>query len=285
LHGEGQEVGPDITVNGRGSFEQLLSNVFDPSLVIGASYQARTVITTDGRVLSGLMVEDNAQRVVLKQQGGKLETIARKDVDEVKVSPLSLMPEGIEKQYSPQEIADLFALLTLDKPPTDPAARKIPGTTPLNPRSENDPQKYHEILDETLPGFSTPKSGVDGLGLVEKHQGRAFVVRTHPVDRNKPCVLSRRVDVPKDKKTRLALGVSYFATGETTGDWQLVVKVDGKTVHEQIVSAKTTQNGWADVTVNLTPYAGKTINLELLNQPNDWNYEHGFWSRAEVISE
>ena len=77
IHGQGQEVGPDITVNGRSSFEQLLSNVFDPSLVIGAAYQARTVATNDGRILTGLVAEDSPQRVVLKVQGGKLETIAR----------------------------------------------------------------------------------------------------------------------------------------------------------------------------------------------------------------
>ena len=39
MHGEGEDVGPDITGNGRTIFEQLLSNVFDPSLVIGAGYQ------------------------------------------------------------------------------------------------------------------------------------------------------------------------------------------------------------------------------------------------------
>ena len=44
------------------------------------------------------------------------------------VSKVSLMPEGLEKQLKPQEIADLFAFLTLDKPPGDPSARKIPGT-------------------------------------------------------------------------------------------------------------------------------------------------------------
>src|SRR5208282_4862988 len=43
IYGEGQEVGPDLTSNGRGSYDQLLSNVFDPSLVIGAGYQATTV--------------------------------------------------------------------------------------------------------------------------------------------------------------------------------------------------------------------------------------------------
>jgi putative heme-binding domain-containing protein len=128
IHGEGQDVGPDITVNGRSDFDQLLSNVFDPSLVIGAAYQATLVATTKGQVIIGLVVEDNPQRVVLKLQGGKLETIPRADIEEMTVSKVSLMPEGLEKLMKPQEIVNLFAFLTLDKPPTDPTAKKIPGT-------------------------------------------------------------------------------------------------------------------------------------------------------------
>ncbi|HKA56039.1 MAG TPA: hypothetical protein VKJ47_20495, partial [Candidatus Binatia bacterium] len=54
--------------------------------------------------------------------------IARKKIEKLEVSKLSLMPEGIEKQLKPQEIADLFAFLTLDKPPSDPTAKRIPGT-------------------------------------------------------------------------------------------------------------------------------------------------------------
>jgi putative membrane-bound dehydrogenase-like protein len=127
IYGEGQDVGPDITSNGRNDYDQLLSNVFDPSLVIGAAYQATLISTTDGRVLTGLVVEDNAQRVVLKTQGGKQETVPRGEIDEMKVSKMSLMPEGLEKQMKEQEILDLFAFLTLDKPPGDPTAKKIPG--------------------------------------------------------------------------------------------------------------------------------------------------------------
>ncbi len=125
MYGEGQEVGPDITTNGRALFAQLLSNVFDPSLVIGAAYQARTVVTSDGRALTGLLVEDSQERVVLKMQGGKLETIAREDVEQMAVSRLSMMPEGLEKQLKPEELADLFSYLTLDKPPSDPKARRM----------------------------------------------------------------------------------------------------------------------------------------------------------------
>lgn len=127
IYGQGAEVGPDITANGRGNFDQLLSNVFDPSLVIGASYQARTVITDDGRVLTGLPVEENDQRVVLKVQGGKLETIPKREIDVLKVSELSMMPEQLEKQLKPGELADLFAFLILDRPPGDPTARVISG--------------------------------------------------------------------------------------------------------------------------------------------------------------
>jgi putative heme-binding domain-containing protein len=131
IYGEGQDVGPEITANGRNDFEQLLSNVFDPSLVIGPGYQATTVATVEGRVMTGLLVEDGQDRVVLKLQGGTLETIPRSQVDELKTSAVSLMPEELEKQLSTQEIADLCAFLCLDKPPSDPAAKPLPGAGPI----------------------------------------------------------------------------------------------------------------------------------------------------------
>ncbi len=127
MYGEGADVGPDITSNGRGNFDQLLSNVFDPSLVIGAAYQARTVVTTSGRVLTGLPVEENDQRVVLKVQGGKQEIIPRNEIEILKISELSMMPEQLETQLKPQELADLFSFITLDKHPSDPNAKRISG--------------------------------------------------------------------------------------------------------------------------------------------------------------
>jgi putative heme-binding domain-containing protein len=136
IYGEGQDVGPDITASGRNDFDQLLSNVFDPSLVIGPGYQATTIATTEGRVLTGLLAEAGPERVVLKIQGGKVETIPRGQIDEMKTSALSLMPEEIEKQFTQKEVADLFAFLCLDKPPTDPGARPLPGAGPMLQRSK-----------------------------------------------------------------------------------------------------------------------------------------------------
>ena len=96
--------------------------------MIGAGFRATRVVTTSGKVVDGLLAEDSPNRVVLKTQGGKLETIPRAEVEEVTTSKLSYMPEGVERQLTPQEMADLFALLTRDRPPGDPQARTIPGT-------------------------------------------------------------------------------------------------------------------------------------------------------------
>jgi putative heme-binding domain-containing protein len=127
IYGEGGKVGPDITANGRGTFEQLLSNVFDPSLVIGPAYQVVTVVTKDGRNLTGLLAEDNEQRVVVRMPGEGEETVPRHNVKFTRVSKLSMMPEGIETLLDKNVLADLFAFLSLDKPPTDATAKLIPG--------------------------------------------------------------------------------------------------------------------------------------------------------------
>jgi putative heme-binding domain-containing protein len=127
IYGAGAKVGPDLTASGRASFEQLLSNVFDPSLVIGPGYQVTTVVTRDERNLTGLIVEDNEQRVVVRMPGEGEETVPRHNVKYTRVGKLSMMPEGIEALLDKKDLADLFAFLALDKPPGDPAAKLISG--------------------------------------------------------------------------------------------------------------------------------------------------------------
>ncbi len=131
IYGEGQDVGPDLTSNGRNDFDQLVSNVFDPSLVIGQGFQATTIATTDGRILSGLLVENGSARVLLRLQGGSIQTIQRGQIEEMKTSELSLMPDSFDTQLTAQEIADLSAFLSLDKPPSDPSARALSGSGPM----------------------------------------------------------------------------------------------------------------------------------------------------------
>jgi len=129
IYGQGGNVGPDITSNGRASFEQLLSNVFDPSLVIAPAYQVTTVVTLDGRNLTGLVTEESERRVTLKVPGEGVETIPRSNIKYTHLSKLSMMPEGIETMLDGKEISDLFAFLALDRPPEDEHTKPIPGAT------------------------------------------------------------------------------------------------------------------------------------------------------------
>lgn len=138
MHGRGNEVGPNITANGRGSYEQLLVSVFNPSLVIGDAYKSVTLRTVDGTVVTGLLIEKTDKRTVIKVQGGKEQVIAADDIEEFKQDKKSLMPEGIENQLTPQELADLFALLTLEGPPAAKENAKISGT-PDNLHSKQRP--------------------------------------------------------------------------------------------------------------------------------------------------
>ncbi len=282
IYGEGHDVGPDITLNGRNSFEQLLSNVFDPSLVIGASYQARTVVTTDGRVLTGLVAEESPERIVLKTQGGKLETVAGADVEETTTSRLSLMPEELEKQLKPQELADLFAFLTLDKPPGDPSARQLPGTRTVEPRETSDPAKFAELVGQIAPGFTTAKAGKGGVAIVAEQAGREGVLRTRPVSRQEPCVLRGTFDVPQGKRTRLVLSVSH----EAGGGWNLAVRANGKGLHQSLVGgADDAQPSWRTISLDLSGLAGTTAKIELVGGSRDGRRDAAYWGQVEIVSD
>ncbi|MBI1347517.1 c-type cytochrome [bacterium] len=279
IYGEGAEVGPDITLNGRNDYTQLLSNVFDPSLVIGSGYRAYTVATVDGRVLNGLLAEDSPQRIVLKVQGGKQEVIARDDIDVLKVNEISLMPEQLERQLSSQEIIDLFAYISLDKPPTDPTARRLPGVYDVVPRSSTNPADFASIMQEVAPGFDMVRSGEGGVVLLTEHFGRPGVVRTHPVSREVAAKISREITLPRDKKSKLVIDVSH----DPRGDWRLVVSVgsSGRLVDE-MVSKETCTDGWVTYSASLEKFAGETVRIDLMNQANDWAYEFAYWGSVRV---
>jgi hypothetical protein len=94
-------------------------------------------------------------------------------------------------------------------------------------------------------------------------------------------VLSRTIDVPAAKSsTVLHLVVGH----DPQGDFDLVVKVDGKEAKRTAVSKDTTTNHWLTLDVDLSSYAGKTVKVELLNQASGWSYEAAYWAEATLIS-
>lgn len=122
LHGEGADVGPDLTGVGRSSLEALLHNVIDPNEVIGHGYETTEVVLLDDTTLSGRVVEETDTRITLLASGPTEHAIAKKDIKRVdgklaiRKLELSLMPEGLE-QMPNEDFRDL--ILYILNPPAE----------------------------------------------------------------------------------------------------------------------------------------------------------------------
>ncbi len=111
LYGEGGKIGPDLTGSNRANLDYILLNSVDPSYDVPAGYKMVSIITVDGRVLNGVVAEEDGTRVVLKTVEQPLVIIAKEDIDERKVSPKSMMPDGQLEKMKPQEMMDLIKYL------------------------------------------------------------------------------------------------------------------------------------------------------------------------------
>jgi putative heme-binding domain-containing protein len=120
LGNEGVEVGPDLASLNDKSPETLLIAILDPNRAFEARYTAFTIATVDGRVLNGLIVNESANAVTLRRQEGKEDVLLRSDIAEMAASGQSLMPEGVEKDLKPSEVADLIAYIASVGPSRKP---------------------------------------------------------------------------------------------------------------------------------------------------------------------
>ena len=119
LFGKGGKVGPDLTTYRRDDLETMLLNIVNPSAEIREGYPTSIIATTDGRVLNGVVVEQDKNVVILRVDDGKELAIARGEIDAIQASPKSIMPEGLLTNLANQEVRDLFAYLRSTQPLID----------------------------------------------------------------------------------------------------------------------------------------------------------------------
>jgi putative membrane-bound dehydrogenase-like protein len=111
LFGEGGDVGPDLTGYERDNLAFWIENIVDPNAAIREEYQTFIVTTHDGRLLTGVVGAQDKRTVTLRDAEGKAVRVAREDIDEMRASPVSLMPEDQLKPLADQQVRDLFAYL------------------------------------------------------------------------------------------------------------------------------------------------------------------------------
>ena len=111
VSGQGKAVGPDLATVQNRSAEQLLLQILDPNREVKPQYVSYQVITDEGRIKSGIIASESDASITLRRAEGAEDVIARQAIDSLTSTGLSLMPEGLEKEISPQQMADLLAYL------------------------------------------------------------------------------------------------------------------------------------------------------------------------------
>lgn len=111
LDGEGVAVGPDISDMRTQTPEQILASVLDPNAAIDANFYRYAVLTEDGQLLEGLLEDSNEQAVTLKLQDGLRRTLPREQIEQLRATGVSMMPEGFENQVSPEAMRDLVGYI------------------------------------------------------------------------------------------------------------------------------------------------------------------------------
>jgi putative membrane-bound dehydrogenase-like protein len=108
----GGKIGPDLTrIGGIRTQRDLLESILYPSASFVRSYEPLAVRTADGRTFSGIVKKDAADELILIETADKEVRIPRGDVEAVQPGKVSIMPAGLDKQLSAQDLADLVAFL------------------------------------------------------------------------------------------------------------------------------------------------------------------------------
>lgn len=116
LFAQGGKIGPDLTAYKRDDLRGLLLNVVNPSAEIREGFEQYVARTNDGRALVGFIADQDSQVVVLRGADGQNLSLARDEIEELRAVKQSLMPEGILKSLSDQQVRDLFAYLRSTQP-------------------------------------------------------------------------------------------------------------------------------------------------------------------------
>lgn len=111
LEDVGYEVGPSLaTIKNRG-LETIYVNILDPNREVNPDYLNYVIALTDGRTQSGMIRGESATSLTILRAEGQTNSLLRSEIDQIRNTGVSLMPEELEKQFTPQSLADLLAYL------------------------------------------------------------------------------------------------------------------------------------------------------------------------------
>ncbi len=156
VDGQGGAIGPDLSNLVHRDYASVMRDVTQPSFAINPDYLTYVVNLKDGRTLTGV-VRTEGSRLRVGDQKGVVTVIDRADVEAMKPSPLSTMPEDLLKPFGPDRTRDLMTFL-LTEPPAMPRDYAGPERRP-KPRAKAE-------VDAVLAGAPDPPAKTRPLRIV-----------------------------------------------------------------------------------------------------------------------
>jgi len=114
-HGEGGNIGPDLSNLVHRDYESVVRDIRHPSFAINPDFVTYTVLTKAGQVLTGVL-RSEGETLLVGNADGQTHTVHRDEVEELKASAVSVMPEGTATRLSDSQFRDLLAYLMLPPP-------------------------------------------------------------------------------------------------------------------------------------------------------------------------
>ncbi len=113
---QGERIGPELTgIGSRFARIYLIESVLQPSRTIAPSFGTLVLSLQNGKVLTGVKVAESETTLTLADNQGQKHTVAKADIETQQSSPISAMPEGLERRFTEEEFVDLIAFLMSQK--------------------------------------------------------------------------------------------------------------------------------------------------------------------------
>lgn len=154
INGIGQTIGPDLGHLRQRDYESVLRDIKQPSYAINPDYIGQVVLTTDGRVLTGVLRSENG-RLLIGDTDGKLTSIVPAEIESIKPASVSVMPKGLHEKLTPDQLRDLLTFLMMPPP-----------QMPLDGKLQAPPTRTPDEVAQVLAGSDSPVSSPRPLNIV-----------------------------------------------------------------------------------------------------------------------
>jgi putative membrane-bound dehydrogenase-like protein len=135
LAGVGNEVGPDLAALKDKSPQALLDAILNPNRAVEARFVSYLAATQNGLTITGFLSGETSNSITLVGTDGKPQTILRSNLASIVSTAKSAMPEGLEKDITPEQMADLLTFLASALP--QPKRKEFPGNQPEVVKPDN----------------------------------------------------------------------------------------------------------------------------------------------------